>query len=247
MKSIVVSNRKGGSAKTTTAINLAAELAKKYSVLLIDFDTQGHATLGVGCAPLEEGGVHSIFTGKTLSESFLPTIMENLTLSPARLDFDVFEFCALDGVLRNRFEAECVEDFFDFCIIDTPPTHDALLKNALEVADTVIIPVIPHPLGVIAAQQMFRAIFQSSDKTNNKVRFVGALPVMYNPHIQAHKESLQRIYEIFGKERVFEPIGIDIALSEQFDKKQPLVLSEKRGRGREDYVAFTRELLKKIG
>lgn len=83
MKTIVISNRKGGSAKTTTAVNIASGLAELGSVLLLDFDTQGHASMGVGCEPNEELGVHSIFSGKTLSETFIPTIHKNLTLSPA--------------------------------------------------------------------------------------------------------------------------------------------------------------------
>ena len=64
MKTIVVSNRKGGSAKTTTAVNLACELAKVGSVLLIDFDTQAHASMGVGSQGAYENGAHSIFLGK---------------------------------------------------------------------------------------------------------------------------------------------------------------------------------------
>ncbi len=83
MKTIVISNRKGGSAKSTTAVNLASELAKVGSVLLIDFDTQGHASIGVGSSPSEEIGAHSIFLGKTLSETFVSTVHDNLTLSPA--------------------------------------------------------------------------------------------------------------------------------------------------------------------
>ena len=138
MKTIVISNRKGGSAKTTTAVNIASGLAQHSSVLLLDFDTQGHASIGVGCEPNEELGVHSIFMGKTLSETFLPTVHKNLTLSPALTFFDVYEYADLKGVLKSRFEREHLADFFDYCVIDTPPTFDALLKNSLEVADSVV-------------------------------------------------------------------------------------------------------------
>ena len=246
MKTIVISNRKGGSAKTTTAVNLATELAKNNSVLLIDFDTQGHASIGVGSAPLEEGGAHSIFFGKTLSENFVPTVLNNLTLAPAHALFDVYEYSDLRGVLKNRFKKESVGDFFDYCIIDTAPTFDSLLKNSLEVADVVVIPFVPHHLGVVAVGQMVRAVYQMSTQMNANIEHVGMLPVMYNPHINEHKESVQKVESAFGKSKVFSPIGTDIKLAQQFESGEPIVLMEKRTKGMKDYKAFCKELLKRI-
>ncbi len=246
MKTIVVSNRKGGSAKTTTAVNLATELAKNHSVLLIDFDTQGHASIGVGSAPLEEGGAHSIFFGHTLSENFVPTVLDNLTLAPAHALFDVYEYSDLRGVLKNRFKKEKVGDFFDYCIIDTAPTFDALLKNSLEVADVVIIPFVPHHLGVVAVGQMVRAVYQMSTNMKANIEHVGMLPVMFNPHINEHKESLQKVESAFGKSKVFSPIGTDIKLAQQFESGEPIVLMQKRTKGMKDYKAFCKELLKRI-
>ena len=246
MKTIVISNRKGGSAKTTTAVNLATELAKTHSVLLIDFDTQGHASIGVGSAPLEEGGAHSIFFGKTLSENFVPTVLNNLTLAPAHALFDVYEYSDLRGVLKNRFKKERVGDFFDYCIIDTAPTFDALLKNSLEVADVVVIPFVPHHLGVVAVGQMVRAVYQMSTQMNAQIKYVGMLPVMYNPHINEHKESLQKVQSAFGQSKVFTPIGTDIKLAQQFESGEPIVLMEKRTKGMKDYKRFCKELLKQI-
>jgi len=246
MKTIVVSNRKGGSAKTTTAVNLATELAKNHSVLLIDFDTQGHASIGVGSAPLEEGGAHSIFFGKTLSENFVPTVLDKLTLAPAHALFDVYEYSDLRGVLKNRFKKESISEFFDYCVIDTAPTFDALLKNSLEVADVVVIPFVPHHLGVVAVGQMVRAVYQMSTQMGAEIKHVGMLPVMYNPHINEHKESLQKVEGAFGKAKLFKPIGTDIKLAQMFESGEPIVLTEKRTKGMKDYKAFCKELLKRI-
>jgi chromosome partitioning protein len=246
MKTIVVSNRKGGTGKTTTSVNLAAELSKNHSVLLIDFDTQGHSSIGVGCAGVDENGAHSIFFGKTLSETFLPTVLPNLTLSPALEMFDVYEYADLSGMLKNRFKREKISEFFDYCIIDTAPTYDALLKNSLEVADAVIIPVVPHHLGVVGVGQMFRAIYQMSMGSGNKIQVVGALPVMYNPHIDDHRDAINSIVKSFGKDKLFSPIGMDISLAKQFQTKKPAVLSDKRRKGAKDYKNFTKELMEKL-
>lgn len=246
MKTIVVSNRKGGSAKTTTAVNIASGLAKHGSVLLLDFDTQGHACIGVGCEPSEEVGVHSIFRGHTLSETFIPTVHENLTLSPALAFFDVYEYSDLRGVLKSRFKREKIADFFDYCVIDTPPTFDALLKNSLEVADAVVIPFVPHHLGVVAVGQMLRAVYQSASVLGREIADVSILPVMYNPHINEHKESLAKVKISFGQEKLLSPIGVDIKLAKQFESGSPIILNEKRSKGMKDYNRCVEELLKRM-
>ncbi|MCF6339273.1 MAG: ParA family protein [Sulfurimonas sp.] len=246
MKTIVISNRKGGSAKTTTAVNVASGLAKIGSVLLLDFDTQGHASIGVGCEPSEELGVHSIFTGHTLSETFIPTIHNNLTLSPALAFFDVYEYSDLRGALKNRFKKESIADFFDYCVIDTPPTFDALLKNSLEVADSVLIPFVPHHLGVVAVGQMMRAVYQNALHLEREIADVSILPVMYNPHISVHRDSLAKVKTSFGEDKVLSPIGVDIKLAKQFESGSPIILDEKRSKGMRDYRICIEELLQKI-
>jgi len=246
MKTIVVSNRKGGSAKTTTAVNIASGLAKHGSVLLLDFDTQGHASIGVGCEPDENIGVHSIFCGTTLSETFIPTVHKNLTLSPALAFFDVYEYSDLRGVLKSRFKREKIADFFDYCVIDTPPTFDALLKNSLEVADAVVIPFVPHHLGVVAVGQMLRAVYQSAKSLEREIVDISILPVMYNPHINEHKESLLKVEKSFGKEKLLSPIGVDIKLAKQFESGAPIVLDSKRSKGMKDYTKCVEELIKRF-
>ncbi|MDF1882768.1 ParA family protein [Sulfurimonas sp. SAG-AH-194-C21] len=246
MKTIVVSNRKGGSAKTTTAVNIASGLAKKGSVLLLDLDTQGHASIGVGCEPSEELGIHSIFEGRTLSETFIPTVHKNLTLSPALVNFDVYEYADLRGILKNRFKREKIADFFDYCVIDTPPTFDALLKNSLEVADSVLIPFVPHHLGVVAVGQMLRALYKSAKAQEREIADVSILPVMYNPHINEHKESVLKVKTSFGADKLLSPIGVDIKLAQQFESGNPIILDAKRSKGMKDYNKCVEELLKRI-
>lgn len=246
MKTIVISNRKGGSAKTTTAVNLAKILAKKSSVLLIDFDTQGHASIGVGLEPVSENGVHEIFSGATLSSTFSPTYIDKLTLCTASEDFDVYEYADLRGVLKNRFKREKIADFFDYVIIDTPPTFDALLKNSLEVADFVVIPVVPHHLGVVGVGQMIRAVYKISTEVAKKMADIGILPVMYNPHINEHKQSVKTLETNFGKEKLFKPIGNFIALAQQFEQGDVEPSSKRESKGIKDYKNFAKELEKRL-
>lgn len=247
MKTILVSNRKGGSAKTTSAVSIASVLAKQHPVLLLDLDTQGHAGMGVGCQPLENRGAHGIFQGKTLSECLMPTLLSNLTLAPADLHFDS---CTLDSStdkLVQAVESEGLRNFFDYCIIDTAPTHDLALKNALELADIVIIPVVPQPLGVVGAEQMFRAIYQSSLSKNRPLDFIAILPVMYNPHIEEQRQALELLKSKIGTERILTPIGVDVRLSKQFELQKPLVLETSRSKGGQDYHRCVNEIMERFG
>jgi chromosome partitioning protein len=246
LKTVVISNRKGGSAKTTTALNLASQLAKHHSVLLIDLDTQGHSRFGLGVKGITKGGIHSIFNNEvTLSENFVPTKQHNLTLAPADEHFDVFELSNLYGILKKRFQEESIGEFFDYCVIDTAPTYDGLLKNALDVADVVIVPTVPHHLGQVSVGQMMRAIYQTTTKSRDKPPFVGILPVMFNPHIVSHKDVISNIKKIYGKDKIFSPISIDINLAKQFKEKTPVVLNE-NSRGANSYINFTKELVERI-
>jgi chromosome partitioning protein len=212
----------------------------------LDFDTQGHASIGVGCEPNEHLGVHSIFLGKTLSETFIPTVHKNLTLSPALAFFDVYDYADLRGVLKSRFKRESIAEFFDYCVIDTPPTFDALLKNSLEVADSVVIPFVPHHLGVVAVGQMLRALLQSANATEREIADVFILPVMYNPHINEHKESIAKVKTSFGKSKLLSPIGVDIKLAKQFESGSPIIMDENRSKGLKDYKLCVSELMERL-
>ena len=120
------------------------------------------------------------------------------------------------------------------------------MKNSLEVADVVVIPFVPHHLGVVAVGQMVRAVYQISTQMGREIKHVGMLPVMYNPHINEHKESVKKVESAFGKSKLFSPIGTDIKLAQQFESGEPIVLMDKRTKGMKDYTAFCAELLKRI-
>jgi chromosome partitioning protein len=79
-----------------------------------------------------------------------------------------------------------------------------------------------------------------------KIKHVGMLPVMFNPHINEHKESVAKVESAFGKAKVFKPIGTDIKLAQMFESGRPIVLMDKRTKGMKDYKSFCQELLKRI-
>ena len=91
-----------------------------------------------------------------------------------------------------------------------------------------------------------RAVYQNASQLGRSIADVSILPVMYNPHINEHKESLAKVKTSFGKDKVLSPIGVDIKLAKQFESGSPIILDEKRSKGMKDYKQCVDELLKRI-
>jgi chromosome partitioning protein len=132
---IVISNRKGGTGKTTVSVNVAAEMAALgLRVLLVDLDSQGHCAVGVGIK-VGKGTptVHDIFRSADarLATAVQPTAFNNLALVPADPLFEHGEGLRDEGLLKRALaEADIVANF-DVVILDTPPSLDILLLKLL--------------------------------------------------------------------------------------------------------------------
>ncbi|MDD5227371.1 MAG: AAA family ATPase, partial [Methylococcales bacterium] len=141
---LVITNRKGGAGKTTVSVNLAAEFAAVgRRVLLIDLDSQGHCAVGLGIKMgLGQAAVHDIFTSPTfqLVDAIRETSIDNLSLLPADPTFQHGNSGKDERRLVSALADKSITSRFDLVIIDTPPTLDNLLLNALSAAHWVLVP-----------------------------------------------------------------------------------------------------------
>ncbi|MFE1600480.1 ParA family protein [Methylobacterium sp. ID0610] len=237
---IAVSNRKGGTAKTTTAVNLAAELgARGRRVLVLDLDTQGHAGLGFGLRPGPgEPTVHDTFRGgaPALARAVRATPYPNIDLAPADRGFEVGPEPIAPASLARALDP--LRAHYDAVLIDTSPSADALLVAALAAADHVLVPTLLHHLAVDGVGQFARSYVRVAATLNPRLTGISLLPVQVDMRVTMQRETRARLAERFGETRLLAGIRPDIALAEAFGSHRPVKYHKPRTRSVVDFEAL---------
>ncbi|RWX81002.1 ParA family protein [Neorhizobium lilium] len=243
---IAIANRKGGTGKTTTAVNLAVGFAKRgVKTLLIDLDTQGHAGIGLGVvAAKTEPSAHDIFTHgpEALDKAIRSTSDTRLDIAPAYLQMFHPGEGVSPGLLAKAIALLDEKRNYGVIVIDTPPSLDALLVNALASAHGVVIPFLPHPLSAEGVHQFAKVFFSVRLSENPALKFVALTPVQANPNMVIHKSTIEALRLQFGAGRLTGPIRTDIKLAEAFAFHQSVFEYAPASRGAHDYGLLTEEL-----
>lgn len=243
---LVVTNRKGGTGKTTSSVNLAAEFAAQgRQVLLIDLDTQGHCAVGLDVAPAKDAPtVHSLFLSADfrLADAIYPTAWPNLNLVPANTQFvhgsGGGDPMRLDRALYN----EGLTERYDLILIDSPPSLDDLLINALCAAKRVLVPFVPHHLSGEGIRSLARVLFRVASGPNPDLKLLAFLPVMLDRRIGQHRNVTEGVAHQFGQGRLLSGIRTDIKLAESFGHRRPVRAYKPGCRGAADYAMAAQEI-----
>ena len=252
MKVISVCNHKGGCAKTTTVVNIAAELVNSgYRVLIIDNDYQANLTTSVGFKPDKESLVNCLRGKKSLRKTIkkcatldgLDIIHNNSEGGNADLALIKMKNCK--RILRKLIEEENLKDDYDFILIDCPPSQSITTINALVASDSIIIPMEPSLFNMQGLKNLSKTIKLIQKTFNKKLKVEGILLTRVDSRTKLSENFRKEIKESYSY-KVFET---EIHQSSIIVKSQtnglPVSMYDPRCKSTKEYRSVTDEILNK--
>jgi chromosome partitioning protein len=250
---IAVANQKGGTGKTTTAVNLAGYLSSwGKMILLIDMDPQAHATLGLGFNPeANSASMYDVMIGgERLSSIIRSTESDKLRVAMANIDLAGLELALANewdriGILRRMLSEETE---YDYIIMDCPPTLGLLTVNSLVASNRVIAPVQTQFYALRGLKLLVETV-EKVQKLHPGSARLHLLPTMYDGRQVADRDVLRVMKErfndsLFKEGDEFIAIPKNIRLSEASSAGQPINLYDPSCPGARSYESVAKEVIK---
>lgn len=246
---IAISNQKGGVAKTTTSVNLAACLgAKGHRTLLVDLDPQSNASSACGINPnkLEASIFDALVDEVQPPVISLHETIPNLSVVPSTMDLAGAELMLMEAEEREsalKKALAALESDFDYILIDCPPSLGLLTLNALVASDWVIIPVQAEYFALEGLSRMVQTIQRVSKGLNPKLQIMGLLPTLFDSRTNLSFQVLEELRKAFPEKLFSCLISRSVRLSEAPSFGKPIIYYDPRSSGAEQYHKLCQEVL----
>ncbi len=250
---ITFANQKGGVGKSTSAINIAAEVgALGKKVLLVDNDPQGNASSGVGLfnkRNIKNSTYSVIMEPSSVRDAIQHTEFDNLDIMPSNINLAGAEIELIDMDARHRRlkdALDAVRDEYDYIFIDCPPTLGLLTVNALVAADGIIIPMQCEYFALEGLAQLSVSIKKVKQLYNPKLELVGILITMYNGRLNLSNQVMSELKKYYADKLFKTVITRNVRLSEAPSYGMPIRYFDKHSKGALAYTDVTKEILERI-
>ncbi len=246
---ICIANQKGGVGKTTTAINLSAALAaSEKRTLLVDSDPQGNATTGLGLDKnsISETLYHGMIGKVTAEKLVMDSYIDTLKIIPSRVELIGFE---VEMMSKSRRELSLknllsqIENFFDYIIIDCPPSLSLLTVNALTAAEWMLIPLQCEFYALEGLGQLLQTMKRIKYNLNRKLKIAGILLTMFDKRTNLSHQVAEDAERYF-KDLVFKTIiPRNVRLGEAPSFGKPILLYDATSAGAQSYLSLAKEIM----
>lgn len=253
---IAIANQKGGVAKTTTTINLAAGLAELgANVLVVDLDPQGNASTGFGIELANRSlTTYDLMVDDAPLEQVLhKTGIEGISICPANSDLSSADMEMIANEKRSFLLHDALrqpgmaELGFDFVLIDCPPSLNLLTVNALVACHSVLIPLQSEFFALEGLSQLMLTVREIRQTANSELRIEGVLLTMYDK-----RNNLSQLVEADARENLGELvfktiIPRNVRVSEAPSYALPVLAYDSASKGSEAYRALSSEIAERYG
>ena len=247
---IAIANQKGGVGKTTTSINLSACLAEAgKKTLVIDLDPQGNCTSGFGIDKSEmENTVYELMLDECSIKESMTKVenIDNLSLIPSNVNLAGAEIELLginekEYILKNA--VDYIRDYYDFIIIDCPPSLNMLTVNAMTTADSILVPIQCEYYALEGISQLIHTIDLVQERLNANLKIEGVVFTMYDARTNLSSDVVDTVKENLNATVYQTIIPRNVRLAEAPSHGLPINLYDSKSAGAESYRNLAKEII----